>query len=144
MRVFSREGTFAEMCGNGLRCVAGYLKRFRGFSDEFYVRTDAGLKKCIVSERDGEMRVKLQLGLLSEGDSLTEMSALLKQRAPTIDFLSADLITFNVPHLVIFMAALPPRATIIQVGAELQKWVNANINFAQVAKSDPNHTEINL
>jgi diaminopimelate epimerase len=51
MRVFNKDGSFAEMCGNGLRCVAGYLRKY-GYeeADEFYVRTDAGMKKCKVYE----------------------------------------------------------------------------------------------
>ena len=44
MRVFNADGSIAEMCGNGIRCVAQWL------SDQAHsvtaIQTDAGLKTC--------------------------------------------------------------------------------------------------
>lgn len=46
MIVYNQDGSFAEMCGNGLRCFAACLKEL-GLekNKEFYIKTDAGIKK---------------------------------------------------------------------------------------------------
>ena len=54
MVIFNADGSRAEMCGNGLRCVALHLTRQRGESQaEFVVDTDAGPRECSV-DRDGD------------------------------------------------------------------------------------------
>lgn len=47
MIVHNADGSRPEMCGNGLRCVAGYLVR-RGAPAAFTVATDAGARRCEV------------------------------------------------------------------------------------------------
>ena len=49
MRVINADGSEAEMCGNGLRCVAKYLvERDEGFAalDELIIDTGAGPLRC--------------------------------------------------------------------------------------------------
>ena len=41
MRMFNPDGTEAEMCGNGIRCVARYLEE-RGEGDSFLIETRGG------------------------------------------------------------------------------------------------------
>jgi len=54
MVIFNADGSRAEMCGNGLRCVALHLTLARGQScAEFVVDTDAGPRECDV-HRDGD------------------------------------------------------------------------------------------
>ncbi|PIQ82547.1 MAG: diaminopimelate epimerase [Candidatus Omnitrophica bacterium CG11_big_fil_rev_8_21_14_0_20_64_10] len=43
MRIFNADGSAAEMCGNGLRCVAWYLHTTNRGARNFRVETDAGL-----------------------------------------------------------------------------------------------------
>ncbi|MCD6499968.1 MAG: diaminopimelate epimerase [Deltaproteobacteria bacterium] len=50
MRIFNVDGSEAEMCGNGLRCVALHGWARRGLPREFVVQTEAGLKSCFVME----------------------------------------------------------------------------------------------
>ena len=54
MRMFSADGSEAEMCGNGLRCVAKYAAE-SGLApgDEFAIETGAGVLKVRVVERTG-------------------------------------------------------------------------------------------
>ena len=64
MRIWNADGTPAEMCGNGLRCVAKYLfDRQMTAGPEFSIETDAGLKTVWVEADDGiAHRVRVSLG----------------------------------------------------------------------------------
>ena len=44
---FNADGSFAECCGNGLRCIVAYLQNFSD-SDEFELKTADGVKKATV------------------------------------------------------------------------------------------------
>ncbi len=47
MRVVNADGSTAEMCGNGLRCLVWHLRRVGALrSDEVVVQTDAGPHRC--------------------------------------------------------------------------------------------------
>lgn len=46
MRIFNKDGTEAEMCGNGIRCFAKYVYEKNLIKkEEFYIETLAGVKK---------------------------------------------------------------------------------------------------
>jgi len=59
MRVFNSDGSEAEMCGNGIRCFARFLRR-RGLvdRDDLKVQTGAGILRLKIN---GEM-VKVEMG----------------------------------------------------------------------------------
>ena len=52
MRIFNADGSEAKMCGNGIRCVAKFVRE-RGYTDrdELTVETLSGIKKILI---DGE------------------------------------------------------------------------------------------
>ena len=64
MQIWNADGTSAEMCGNGLRCVAKYLfDRQRVAGPEFTIETEAGMKSVWVEAADGiAHRVRVSLG----------------------------------------------------------------------------------
>jgi diaminopimelate epimerase len=65
MVVFNADGSRPEMCGNGLRCVAGFLVA-RGATGEgpFVVDTDAGPRRCDVTRGDGGVfHVEVDMGV---------------------------------------------------------------------------------
>ena len=69
MRIFNADGSEAEMCGNGMRCVAQYLGE-RGAPDRFTVTTDAGPIGVEILERGPRYRVRVDVGypeLIDEG-----------------------------------------------------------------------------
>lgn len=49
MKIYNRDGSYAEMCGNGLRCFCACLC-YTGLvnKDRFKVQTDAGEKRVQV------------------------------------------------------------------------------------------------
>ncbi|MGC1272424.1 MAG: diaminopimelate epimerase [Planctomycetaceae bacterium] len=63
MTVYNADGSIAEMCGNGLRCIGKLLfDRFYAGS-EFVVQTDAGPRKVTVLSSHGEgSDVRISLG----------------------------------------------------------------------------------
>ena len=68
MDYWNADGTPAEMCGNGLRCVARYsVERGLTSSDEFTVKTSAGPRRVEV----GQSTVRVELGPVEAlGDSV--------------------------------------------------------------------------
>ncbi len=64
MRIFNADGSEAQMCGNGIRCVAKYmyssgLKK----SDKMTIETSAGLKAIeLTVEKDNVSQVKVEMG----------------------------------------------------------------------------------
>jgi len=65
MRIWNADGSAAEMCGNGIRCVARHLSEVRGLADDpLPIRTDAGLRPCtIVSRGPGPWQVRVGMGV---------------------------------------------------------------------------------
>jgi diaminopimelate epimerase len=51
MQIYNADGTRAEMCGNGVRCVARYLAE-RGAGDQFRISTLAGPIEARVTSRE--------------------------------------------------------------------------------------------
>lgn len=64
MRVYNADGSDAEMCGNGLRCVAWHLRRTGALSgDEVTVDTAAGPHRCWI-RGTGDVEVAMRAGTL--------------------------------------------------------------------------------
>ncbi len=62
MRIFNADGSEAEMCGNGIRCVARYLDE-RGEGAALGIETLAGVIQTRVVEREPAFRVRVTLGV---------------------------------------------------------------------------------
>ena len=53
MRIFNSDGSEAEMCGNGIRCVAKYIHDYNlSTNDKIAIDTLAGIKKVKILEND--------------------------------------------------------------------------------------------
>jgi len=97
MRIFNADGSEAEMCGNGMRCVARFLVE-RGAPNAFTVATLAGPIGVEVLARTPEFRVRVDVGtpeLAAEG---TERSLDVDGHAWTYRSVS-----LGNPHIVIFV-----------------------------------------
>lgn len=64
MKIFNSDGTEAEMCGNGIRCLAKYLYE-KGFTDktEIKIETLAGIKNIkYIKENNKIMVIQVNMG----------------------------------------------------------------------------------
>lgn len=91
MRVINADGSEAEMCGNGIRCVARYLDE-HGEGGTLSIETPAGIIGTSVIERGTIYRVRVDMGVPS-----------IVRRA--LPFEEAVLVDTGNPHLVLFRAA---------------------------------------
>jgi len=65
MKVLNADGSVPEMCGNGLRCAVLHLARARGQqAGEVTFDTGAGLRRCVVDDRDGRGDVTVDMGVV--------------------------------------------------------------------------------
>ncbi len=65
MRIINSDGTFAQMCGNGIRCFAAYVYK-KGFvtETEMTVETDAGtIRPRLVFNGDTVKKVEVDMGV---------------------------------------------------------------------------------
>lgn len=64
MRMFNADASEAEMCGNGLRCLAAMIHERRPDLKKFEVETKAGLRACEILENPapGQYEVRLNMG----------------------------------------------------------------------------------
>lgn len=101
MVVRNADGSRPEMCGNGIRCVAGYLsgKRSpdgRGVNGSMVILSDAGPKACDVTGEDGRVDVSVGMGNVALAG---EIVATVDGRATR--YVSVDM---GNPHAVTFEA----------------------------------------
>lgn len=91
MQVFNADGSVAEMCGNGLRCVARYL-RVHGAAGQaaFAIETGAGVLDVVVEDD----RVAVEMGAARDDAPMTVEA--LDQR------LSGRRISLGNPHFVLY------------------------------------------
>jgi diaminopimelate epimerase len=125
MEYFNADGSPAEMCGNGLRCIARRavdLGLVEG--GDFTVDTAVGARRVSVRS-DGSIRV--ELGPVETGDELE------------VDGHLARPVTVGNPHAVLFVDD-PASAPVARVGAALEGHPTfpggTNVEFASVQSPD--------
>ncbi|MDB4943791.1 MAG: Diaminopimelate epimerase [Labilithrix sp.] len=126
MRVLNADGSVPEMCGNGLRCAVLHVARARGLGAELTFDTDAGLRRCLVDDRQGRGLVTVDMGVVHV------------MATRTIDLGEADgrweltLADAGNPHAITVQRA--DRATIDRVGPRLATHpsfaAGTNVEFA--------------
>ena len=109
MRMFNRDGSEAQMCGNAIRCVGKYL-RDRGYArkDRITVETLGGVKTLELFREGGEVRtVSVNMGIpvlkpdaipaAFEGDRVVKAPLEAEGRAFTV-----TCVSMGNPHAVFF------------------------------------------
>jgi diaminopimelate epimerase len=92
MIVRNADGSRPEMCGNGLRCVAGFL----GKGGAVTVATDAGEKACEVRETgDGSVDVLVDMGRARRGEDLVAVAGGREHRFLTVDMGNPHAVSFE-------------------------------------------------
>ncbi len=139
MRIFNPDGSEAEMCGNGIRCIADYAFQQRIAPRRMNVETMAGVLDAEVKKK-GWVRVnlsppkgwKLPIRFQKPVASL----GFAERRAPRGEeeiVLEGGFINTGVPHAVFFVNHLEQ----IDV-AELGEWIRRHRDFA------PHGTNVNF
>jgi len=120
-RFFNSDGSTAEMCGNGMRCVARFAYEEGLAPGKMTVETEAGVVEAEVKERD--VKVKLT--------PPKDLQLNLKLNGLTVHFIDT-----GVPHAVVFVDRLRD-VDVEGVGrkirfSELFAPKGANVNFVEV------------
>jgi diaminopimelate epimerase len=128
MRIFNADGSEAEMCGNGARCLALY---FSGVAQKkkFRIETNAGILDAVV---DGT-RVKLHM------TDPTDLKLDVKVAVGNQIF-DADFINTGVPHTVIEVDSLDG-VPVQKLGRAIRrhdvfKPAGTNVNFVKIISED--------
>lgn len=155
MRVLNADGGEAEMCGNGLRCVAKHLfERDPALRREaLVIDTGAGLLRCEMQARDGAVEtVTVDMGRprLERGD--IPMTGPATERCVSVPLQVADTalaittVSMGNPHAIAFVdvsgPALRTLAETVGPAVEHHAWFprRTNAEFARVVSA----TEIEL
>jgi diaminopimelate epimerase len=146
MDYMNADGSVAEMCGNGIRCV-GALLRDRGLieASELDVLTRAGAKSLVLhpEPRNGVTRVTVSMGT----PKFTR--AAIPMRGPAWETflrqpfdigggltLTVSAVSMGNPHLVVFVDADPATVHVGHVGAAIERHElfpeRTNVEFAYV------------
>lgn len=145
MRIFNKDGSEAEMCGNGIRCIAkfayekGVLRK-----ESLIVETKAGLKKVWLKLKGGGVEeVKVDMGRPSFDRGAIPM---LGEGAPVNEKINvggkvfeATCLSIGNPHCVIFVDDLE-RFPVGEVGPKIETHPlfpnRVNVEFVEVLRKD--------
>lgn len=130
---FNSDGSRAEMCGNGARCFARYVRHLTGTSQPISFETGAGI---IRAEFDGD---RVSVTLTSPRDLILNQKIPLSHGTECVHFINT-----GVPHAVVFVPEAD-KVPVASVGAAI-RWhphfapKGANANFVQVLA--PGHIRV--
>jgi diaminopimelate epimerase len=129
---YNSDGSTGEMCGNGARCFAQFVRRTTGFNRNFTFETGAGI---IAAQFNGE-RVTINL--------TTPKDLKLNEEIPlSVGSQTLHSINTGVPHAVLFVPDAD-KAMVEQLGPEIRRHAHfapkgTNVNFVQLL---PNHIRV--
>ncbi|MFC1980814.1 diaminopimelate epimerase [Chloroflexota bacterium] len=119
MRIFDLDGSEAEACGNGIRCLAKYIFEkglIAGGTDEISVETVAGVRKVKLNKKDGKLigiqanmgkpefaADKIPVTVNRDGADIVDINSMLSYPV-TVDGteLILNLVSMGNPHAVYF------------------------------------------
>lgn len=137
MRVFDTDGSEAEMCGNGIRCLAKYVfdkGLVKNGTREIQVETEAGVKQLRVTKQDGKV-VSIQANMGEPRFGAEEVPALVeKNRAGVLDInsmlscpvtvdgthLRLNLVSMGNPHAVHFTEQAVAEFPLAELGPKVE------------------------
>ena len=138
MRIFNSDGSEAEMCGNGIRCVAKYIFDNKKSFDESIARIEtlAGIKILeLISHNDKISRIKVNMGYPEFLNSFY----LDENKFKDISHNSAIHISMGNPHLVLLCENID-FFDIKNISSKIQNLScfkdGINIDFAQIESQD--------
>ncbi len=123
MRIVNADGSEAEMCGNGIRCLARYLDE-AGEGAALRIETGAGIIETRVVEREPEYLVRVAMG-----------RPRFETRALELD--ESHFVSLGNPHVVLLRRSLDDVdlvATALQVQRAPELPEGANVHVAVVGE----------
>jgi diaminopimelate epimerase len=143
MRMFNADGSEAEMCGNGIRCVAAYsYDRRLCPRTQMAIETGGGVKYATVTldelGRAGAVRIDMGEPVLNAGDipsAFTGGPVLMQPLTALAKTWPVTLVNMGNPHAVIFVkdvAAAPVETAGPALETDSAFPKRANIEFVQV------------
>ena len=136
MRIFNADGSEAEMCGNGIRCLAHYLELKGEFKEsELAIQTLAGLVR--IEKRGGWYRVAMGSPEFSpEKIPLSQSEPMIDQELQVAgEKLRATAVSMGNPHCVILVEELEG-FPVSELGAKVETHPlfpnRTNVEFVQV------------
>jgi diaminopimelate epimerase len=131
MRLFQPDGSEAEMCGNGIRCLAKYAWETGYVGTSFDVETLAGIISIQVREMDNTFWAKVDMGVpnferpcipaIGQGEFMKEQ----------LEGFEVSAVNTGVPHAVIFVKdldlSLEDIAPRIRYSPEFPEGTNVNL-----------------
>ncbi len=96
MRIFNADGSEAEMCGNGARCMAKYIAHIKRISKgPFTLETMAGIIHCLLKKNS------ITITLPDPKDYQPDITLTINKRPIRLSYIDT-----GVPHAVIFVDGL--------------------------------------
>ncbi len=127
MRIFNADGSEAEMCGNGLRCVARFLSE-AGERVTFRIETAAGVLSAEIVSKGEAYSVRTQIGTP-------------RFEPRVLPFSNAAYVQIGNPHVVIFEKSLDA-IDLTQTAAKLQPLFPAGVNVHVAIAVDRDRLEV--
>ena len=130
MRIINADGSEAEMCGNGVRCLAAYIVRNRKPKKKlFSIETLAGL---ILAEAKGETA---HVRLSNPKDYRPDVSLKFGDREIHVSYIDT-----GVPHTIVYVDGLE-KIQVDQIGPTIRYHEafaprGTNVNFVEQMKTD--------
>jgi len=134
MIVLNADGSRPEMCGNGLRCVAGFLAEKMNVKElSLVIATDAGDKHCSIERNEsGDYDVTVDMGQAKLGKPL---DVVIDDHAYT--FATVDV---GNPHAITFQACKDKEMAVLGPGVERFVEGGTNVEFCELLDTEAKPT----
>lgn len=120
MQIFNADGSEAEMCGNGVRCVARYLLARDPGCTQLRIETAAGVRETTATTTDDETIVHVGMGVprLIEFPNI----GLHKRISVGEREASSSIVSLGNPHVVVFVVQDPRTVDLAAVARDVEGW----------------------
>ncbi|MDR3013639.1 MAG: diaminopimelate epimerase [Chitinispirillales bacterium] len=148
MRIFNADGSEAEMCGNGVRCVGEYLRITDRLGDGFAIDTLAGLIEVGftgASNGEGHYRVNMGRPRFSPDEipvvpvDVADKDFIMKEITALGRTFKVTAVSMGNPHAVVYVDELSDEL-VLTYGPAIQKSTffpkSVNVEFVKVLSSD--------
>ena len=156
MRTFNADGSEAEMCGNGIRCVTRYLHEENPAKTQFDIETAAGVMRTNIATWQGQPGVRVAMGVpeIPKTHSSEDKNVDARIHSRTVaqgrtfsfsgERYEAHSVSMGNPHTVVFGAGDPAAIDLEALAAAANGSANVdatNVEFATVM-SDGIHMRV--